>query len=132
LKKIAETPIDEMTQIEGFDEDVAQELINRAQNWLAERAAELAKKQKELGLNDDLVTFEGLSADVIIKLGEAGVKCRDDLADLATDELIEIIGEGAMKPSDAEALIMRARAHWFESENDNADDDEAVEQASNG
>ncbi len=116
MEEIVETPLDEMAQIEGFDEDVAQELINRAQTWLDERAAELAKKQKELGLADDLVTFEGLSADRIIKLGEAGIKNRDDLADLATDELIEILGEGSMKESEAEALIMRARAHWFENE----------------
>ncbi len=116
MEEIVETPLDEMAQIEGFDEDVAQELINRAQAWLDERAAELAKKQKELGLADDLVTFEGLSADRIIKLGEAGIKNRDDLADLATDELIEILGEGSMKESEAEALIMRARAHWFENE----------------
>jgi N utilization substance protein A len=116
MEEIVETPLDEMAQIEGFDEDVAQELINRAQAWLDERAAELARKQKELGLADDLVTFDGLSADRIIKLGENGVKCRDDLADLATDELIEILGEGSMKESEAEALIMRARAHWFEEE----------------
>lgn len=116
MEEIVETPLDEMAQIEGFDEDVAQELINRAQAWLDERAAELARKQKELGLADDLVTFEGLSADRIIKLGEAGIKNRDDLADLATDELIEILGEGSMKESEAEALIMRARAHWFEDQ----------------
>ena len=60
--------------------------------------------------------FEGLTPEVIIKLGENEVKSRDDLADLATDELIEILGEGEIKPRDAEALIMRAREHWFAEE----------------
>jgi N utilization substance protein A len=106
-----------MLQIQGFDEDVAQELITRAQNWVEAQAKALKDRQKELGLKDDLVTFEGLTPETILKLGEAGVKSRDDLADLATDELIEILGEGSMKPSAAEELIMKARAHWFEGEN---------------
>lgn len=117
IRELAETPIDEMLQIQGFDEDVAQELITRAQNWVEAQAKALKERQKELGLKDDLVSFEGLTPETILKLGEAGVKSRDDLADLATDELIEILGEGSIKPAAAEALIMKARAHWFESEN---------------
>lgn len=116
IRELAETSLDEMLQIQGFDEDVAQELITRAQVWAAAQEKALKDKQKELGLNDDLVTFEGLAPETIIKLGEAGIKSRDDLADLAGDELIEILGAGSMKPADADALIMKARAHWFENE----------------
>ncbi len=125
VRELAETPIDEMLQIQGFDEDVAMELITRAQNWVKAQEQALKDKQKELGLKDDLVTFEGLTPETIIKLGEAGVKSRDDLADLATDELIDILGANALKPSQAEELIMKARAHWFEAA-DNAGEDKAA------
>ncbi|MBN8521877.1 MAG: transcription termination/antitermination protein NusA [Alphaproteobacteria bacterium] len=125
VRELAETPIDEMLQIQGFDEDVAMELITRAQNWVKAQEQALKDKQKELGLKDDLVTFEGLTPETIIKLGEAGVKSRDDLADLATDELIDILGANALKPSQAEELIMKARAHWFETA-DNASEGKAA------
>ena len=71
------------------------------------------------------MTFEGLSPEVIIKLGENEVKSRDDLADLATDELMEILGESEMKEREAEQLIMKAREHWF------ADQGETAEAAEN-
>ena len=116
IEEIVDTPVDEMATIEGFDEDVAAELINRANMWLEAKAEELKKKQKELGLADDLVNFEGLSADQIIKLGEQDIKTRDDLADLATDELVELLGDGSLKLAQAEKIIMDARAHWFEDE----------------
>lgn len=116
IEEIAETPIDELNRIEGFEEEVSIELQNRAQSWLDALQEKLRTKQKELGLQQDLVEFEGLTPDMIIKLGEAGVKSRDDLADLATDELVEIMGAGTLPNSAAEAVIMRARAHWFEDE----------------
>ena len=116
VREISETPLDEMTEIEGFDEDIAQELINRAQNWIDEQAATLEKKKDELGIQDDLMEFEGLTPEIVIKLAENDVKSRDDLADLATDELVEILGEDTMKERDAEKLIMKAREHWFAEE----------------
>ncbi len=138
VREIAETPIEEMTEIEGFDEDIGQELINRSVTWLEAQAKELKEKQTELGINDDLMTFAGLTPEIIIKLGQNEVKSRDDLADLAADELVEILGEGSMKERDAETLIMKAREHWFAeedaqkakeeeaaAENDNAGDAEA-------
>ncbi len=123
IQEVAETPIHEMTAIEGFDADVGQELIDRAANWLSEKQKELEAKTGALGIQQDLLEFEGLDPATIIKLGENGVKSRDDLADLATDELVEILGQGSMSNKEAEALIMRARAHWFEGDNDNADAD---------
>ena len=117
IEEIAETPIDELNRIEGFEEEVSIELQGRAKTWLDALQKKLQQKQKELGLKEDLVGFEGLSPEIIIKLGEAGIKSRDDLADLATDELIEILGASTITESEAESLIMKARAHWFEDEN---------------
>jgi len=138
VREIAETPIEEMMEIEGFDEEIGQALIDRAVAWIEEQASILESKRSELGIKDDLMEFEGLTPEVIIKLGENDVKSRDDLADLATDELIEILGEGSIKPRDAENLIMKAREHWFaeedaqNAENDNGDAAEApAEAASN-
>lgn len=141
VREIAETPIEEMMEIEGFDEDIGQALIDRATSWIEEQAKVLEAKRSELGIKDDLMEFEGLAPEVIIKLGENEIKSRDDLADLATDELVEILGENSMKPRDAEALIMKAREHWFAeedaaiaaaaaeaAENDNGTDETAGEE----
>ena len=62
------------------------------------------------GVSQDLRDVEGTTADLIAKLNAAGVHTRDDLADLATDELTDITGQ---PPEEATALIMTARAHWF-------------------
>ncbi|MBX2833525.1 MAG: transcription termination factor NusA [Micavibrio sp.] len=116
IEEIVETPIDELTQIEGFEEEIAIELQNRAAAWLDAQANELEEKRSTLGISDDLMSLEGLAPAQIIKLGEADVKTRDDLADLAADELIEILGEGSMTMKQANEVIMAARAHWFEDE----------------
>lgn len=115
IEEIAETPIDELNQIEGFEEEISTELQNRAKSYLAAKAKELAEKQSEMGLEDDLLAVEGLTADQFIKLAEQGVKTLDDLADLAADELIEMLGEAAASLTEVQAnqVIMAARAHWF-------------------
>ncbi len=127
VREISETPIEEMTEIEGFDEDIGQELINRANAWIEEQENVLKSKKEELGIHDDLLNFEGLTPEVVIKLAENDVKSRDDLADLATDELVEILGEENIKERDAEKLIMKAREHWFAEE----DAQKAKEEAAN-
>lgn len=116
VEEIAETSISEMASIEGFTEEIGAELKSRAENWLAAKAEELKARQKELGLTDDLVAFEGLGVEQLVKLGQAGVKTLDDLADLAGDELVEILGSDSMTESAANALIMKAREHWFADE----------------
>ncbi len=120
VEEIAETSIQEMAGIEGFNEEIAAELISRAQNYLNAKAEELKAKQDELGLKDDLISFEGLTPDQIMQLGAAGIKSLDDLADLAGDELVEILGADKITETDANALIMKARAHWFADDNSNA------------
>lgn len=116
VEEIAETPLEELGQIEGFNDEIAAELQSRAQNWLAAKAEELKSRQSELGIQDDLMSFEGLGSEQIVKLGEAGVKSLDDFADLATDELIDILGKDQMAESEASSLIMKAREHWFANE----------------
>ncbi len=113
VEEIAETPIDELNRIEGFTEDVSTELQGRAKIWLEAKAKELEEKRTALGIDDDLMTLEGLRPEWAVKLGEGGIKSRDDLADLAADELIEILGQDQIETADANALIMKARAHWF-------------------
>ena len=129
IEEIAETPIEELNYIEGFEEEISVELQNRAKTYLENKAAELNEKQNQLGLAEDLVTFEGLSPDQILKLGEQGIKTRDDLADLAGDELVELLGEGVMTVKEANDVIMDARAHWFADEDAAANDADNAESA---
>jgi transcription termination/antitermination protein NusA len=69
-----------------------------------------------LGVADEVAALEGISPEHLVKLGEKGVKTLDDLGDLASDELIEIVGKDEMTEDQANEIIMAARAHWFEGE----------------
>ena len=120
VDEIAEVELSELAEIEGFDEDIATELQSRAKEFVAKRDAEFASKMKDLGISDDLKTVDGLDQDMIIKLAENGIKTLDDLADLAGDELVEILGETVMPLSEANRIIMAAREHWFENEDEQA------------
>ena len=121
LEEIAFIALEELTEIEGFDEDIAHELQQRAIGYLEELGRVNAEKARELGVTDDVAAIELLSPDMLVKLGEQGVKTLDDLGDLASDELIEIVGADAMSEDTANAVIMAARAHWFDDEEPAAD-----------
>jgi len=111
LEEVAYVPISEMLEIEAFDEDTINELRARAKDALL--TMEIAKEEgveTQSAVSQDLRDLEGLDAELIPKLHEAGVNTRDDLADLAVDELTEITGQSA---DDAKALILKAREHWF-------------------
>jgi N utilization substance protein A len=114
VEELAYTPVDEVAAIEGFDDSVAEELIRRAEAFLTQRDNELSDKRIELGVTDDVASFEIFTPAMLVQLGEKGVKTLDDLADLAGDELQEIVGVEAMDEETANAVIMAARAHWFE------------------
>ena len=101
-------PMAEMLEIEAFDEETVTELRNRAKDALLTQA--IAREEKLGSVQDDLRELEGLSSELLAKLAEAGIANRDDLADLAIDELVEITGQSE---DDAKALIMKAREHWF-------------------
>ena len=116
IDQVAYVPVEDLTEIEGFDEEVAEELRNRAQSYLEERESELSDRRRELGVSDELAEMEQLNANMLVKLGENGIKTRDDLADLASDELVEMLGDDAPSEEDAGQIIMAARAHWFEDD----------------
>ena len=108
LEEVAYVPLAEMLEISAFDEDTVHELRNRARDALLTQ--EIAREQKLDEVSQDLKDLEGLSTEQIAKLADAGVHTRDDLADLATDELTAIIGGDEAQVS---ALILKAREHWF-------------------
>ncbi len=114
LEQVAFVPLAELAEIEGFDEDVAEELRVRARTYLEEQDRRYDEQRRELGVSDELAALEGLRAAMLVSLGEKGIKTLDDLGDLASDELIEILGEGSLSIDDANAVIMAARAHWFD------------------
>jgi len=116
VEEVAFVPLEDLAGIEGFDEDVAGELQSRAQAFLERRDAAYEEQRKELGVDDAVGAIEGVTPEMLVRLGENGVKTLDDLADLASDELIEMVGAGVVSEDDANAIIMRARAHWFGDE----------------
>ncbi|MGI4745526.1 MAG: hypothetical protein ACRYFY_05705, partial [Janthinobacterium lividum] len=88
----------------------------RAEGFLGRREELLAEKHRELGVTDELIALEVFSNQMLVALGEKGVKTLDDLADLAGDELVEILGSEGLDEEAANEIIMSARAHWFEGE----------------
>jgi N utilization substance protein A len=115
VEEVAFVPAEDLTDIEGFDESVAQELQERARAFLAEQDERYDQRRRELGVADDLAAIDGLSPVMLVKLGDKGIKTLDDLGDLASDELIDIVGKD-MDEDTANGVIMAARAHWFEGE----------------
>lgn len=111
LEEIAYVPLQEMLEIEGFDEETVSELRARAKDALL--TLEIAREQSVSQVAQDLRELEGVSADLLVKLAERQVLSRDDLADLATDELMEI---GGLDEKEATDLIVKARAHWFDND----------------
>jgi N utilization substance protein A len=108
LEEVAYVPMQEMLEIEGFDEDTVNELRTRAKDALL--TMEIAQEENVSDVSQDLRDLDGLDADLISRLVAGGVNTRDDLADLAVDELVEISG---VDDERAKTLIMKAREHWF-------------------
>ncbi|KQN86920.1 transcription elongation factor NusA [Sphingomonas sp. Leaf67] len=143
LEEVAYVEIEELAGIEGFDEDLAQELQSRAQEALERREQAAREERTALGVEDALAELPYLTEAMLVTLGKAGIKTLDDLADLATDELVEkkkaeprrrgddapkreapkggILAEYGLTDEQGNEIIMGARAHWF------ADEDVAVE-----
>ena len=138
LEEVAYVELDELASIEGFDDELAQELQSRAQEALERREDAAREERRGLGVEDDLATMPYLTEAMLVTLGKAGIKTLDDLADLATDELVEkrraeprrrgedaprkpenkggILGEYGLSDEQGNEIIMAARAHWFEDE----------------
>ena len=108
LEEVAYVPLQEMLEIESFDEDTVNELRARAKDALL--TLEIAREESVEEASQDLRDLEGLTPQLIAKLAESDVHTLDDLADLAVDELTEITGQS---DEEAKILIMKAREHWF-------------------
>ena len=136
LEEVAYVEPDELAAIEGFDEDLASELQNRAQEALERREEAAREERRSLGVEDDLATMPYLTEAMLVTLGKAGIRTLDDLADLATDELVAkkkpeqrrqresnrpedkggILAEYALSEEQGNEIIMAVRAHWFEED----------------
>ena len=116
VEEVAFIPVADLAAIEGFDENVAQELHNRANNWLSARQQEQENKLKQLGMDASLIEFPGLQPEWLATLGENKVLTLDDFADLSTAELLEMLPNAGLNSEEAGQLIMNARASWFSEE----------------
>ncbi|MEP4031725.1 transcription termination factor NusA [Roseibium polysiphoniae] len=152
VEEVAYVELDEISMIEGFDNDTAEEIQARARDYLEELETRLDQERRDLGVSDDLRTIDGLTTAMLVALGKDDVKSVEDLAGCATDDLVGWTErkdgetkrfEGALSAfdvsrADAEAMIMSARvsAGWVTEEELNAqqedgevaDDAEAVEE----
>jgi N utilization substance protein A len=109
LEEVAYVPINEMLEIESFDEDTVNELRSRARNALLTEA--IVREESVENVEEALLGLEGMDTEIASKLAANGITTRDALADLAVDELVELT---QMAEEPAQALIMKARAHWFD------------------
>ena len=136
LEEVAYVESDEIASIEGFDDELAAELQNRAAEALERREAAAREERRALGVTDELAEMPYLTEQMLVTLGKAGIKTLDDLADLATDELVQkkrpeqrrqresnrsedkggILAEYGLSDEQGNEIIMAARAHWFEDE----------------
>jgi len=132
VEDVAYVPVHELAEIEGFDEDTAQELQTRAAGYIEEKNAALDAKRRELGVDDDVAGVEGLSLPMLVSLGENGIKTLEDLAGCASDDLLGYVENkgnervrvpGALDGFDLAAdevnnIIMKARvkAGWVKEE----------------
>ncbi len=127
LEEVAYVEMEEIASIEGLDEEIATELQSRAEAAIERREAALREQRRALGVEDALADLPHLTEAMLVRLGSKGIRTLDDLADLSTDELIgkgdkrREIPAGVLAPfnlsqEQGNAIIMAARAHWFEDE----------------
>ena len=113
VEDISLVTIDELSSIEGFDENLAKELKSRADIFLKKTEQDNLLKIKEIGVEDYLVNETPFTSVQLITLAENKIKTRDNLADLSTDELIDIVGTRILDKEKADEIIINARKHWF-------------------
>jgi len=147
LEEVAYVAPEELSSIEGFDEELAAELQNRASEALDRREQAAKAERVELGVEDAIAELPHLTEAMLVTLGQGGIKTLDDLADLATDELVAkrkaeprrrndnrkpepdgILASYGLSEEQGNEIIMAARAHWFDDEDAPAEQDGPVEQ----
>jgi N utilization substance protein A len=111
VEEVAYVPLAEMTAIEEFDEEIAEELQGRARDALLTQAIAVEEKIEANEPQEDLLNLEGMTRELAFELAERGVCTQEDLAELSVDDLTEIEG---IDDEAAGKLIMAARAPWFE------------------
>ncbi|MGA6099377.1 transcription termination factor NusA [Stutzerimonas marianensis] len=111
LEEVAYVPMEEMLGIEGFDEDIVNELRTRAKDRLLTKAIATEEKLADVQPADDLLELDGMNKELAVELAMRGVITREDLAEQSIDDLLDIDG---INEERAGKLIMAARAHWFE------------------
>ncbi|MBS0960804.1 MULTISPECIES: transcription termination factor NusA [Acetobacter] len=114
VEELAYAEPDELIGIEGFDESVVGELVQRAESFLVKKEDDLDSRRKELLVSDEIADLGVFTNQMLVTLGEKGIKTLDDLADLAGDELVDILGADVIEEDAANEIIMAARAHWFD------------------
>jgi N utilization substance protein A len=112
IEEIAYVPQSELMSIEEFDEAIVKELRNRARDVLLTQAIASEETLDQSMPADDLLLLEGMKPDLALALARRGVRTREDLAEQAVDDISDIEG---LASEEAAALIMKARAHWFEA-----------------
>lgn len=115
LEEIAYVPLDEILAIEGFDEEIASELRNRAKDALLTQAIASEEDLSSANIAEDLLSMEGMDDQLALALSKMGIKSMEDLAEQSIDELMEVEG---MEEERAGTLIMTARAPWFAEESE--------------
>ena len=122
VEEVAYVPIEDVAEIEGFDEELASQLQSRARSFLEAETVRLTEQRREFGVTDELAALPGLTMQMLVKLGEGEIKTMDDFADLASDELTDteegILASFDIRESEANEMIMKARvaAGWFTEE----------------
>src|SRR5690606_29835750 len=112
VEEIAYVPQAEIASIEEFDEDMIRELRNRARDVLLTQAIASEESLDQQMPAEDLLLLEGMQPDLALALARRGVRTREDLADQAVDDILDIEG---LSPEEAGKLIMKAREPWFEA-----------------
>lgn len=112
-EQVANTPVSELEKIEGFDESIAQELQNRAKDYLAERESIMNKRLDEIGVDAKMRALPVLSGEMLYCLAENNIKTVEQLRELSSDELLDILGVLGLKHSGANEVIMKSREGWI-------------------
>ena len=116
INDIAESNDTDFKAIEGFDENLIKDIKERAKQTLVKEKVELEKKKEELNISDDIQKIKKFSIYDLIKLGENKIKTLDDLADLSSDELLDLLDTKNIKKVDADEIIMKSRESWFKKD----------------
>lgn len=114
VEEIAYITLEDLMAIEGFEEELAKELKTRAQNYLTKQDIKFTKAFEDSGVEKELAEFPGLTPKMLASLGEHKIKTLNDFADLASDELVEILPD--LDLDEANQMILQAREHWFKSD----------------